>query len=191
MRLTGKALGKQLEVYLDFRAQVGEPTRILLTDYPTGVLHAACEYLIEAAEDIQDGALQLKSGRTGYSVWVAMMQPLDREGLKPYRHEGRGVSFGASAGHLVALRNRQGNVVIAVPLELWEECPESIKANTFQAFHQNRKYGTELEVFMCVAAEFRAADEAGQAPDQRLLAEVLRTVRAEIRDQGTRLKRSS
>lgn len=186
MRLTGKALGKQLEVYLDFRAQVGEPTRILLTDYPTGVLHAACEYLIEAAEDIQDGALQLKSGRTGYSVWVAMMQPLDREGLKPYRHEGRGVSFGASAGHLVALRNRQGNVVIAVPLELWEECPESIKANTFQAFHQNRKYGTELEVFKCVAAEFRAADEAGQAPDQRLLAEVLRTVRAEIRDQGTR-----
>lgn len=171
MRIGGQALAEQVLEYLKFRASGQSTTRLLVTDYPSPVLEDMCRSLVHQSGPVVDGQLRYTFGERTVDVALACIQPRDLVEARHLLVEGD-YEFGASPDYPVVLRNRPGNVVLAVPPELFDLCHESLKTNSFQAFHENRDFGSDIKVFRRVVQ----TSFGGREPTQ-LLAAVLRTIR--------------
>jgi Holliday junction resolvasome RuvABC ATP-dependent DNA helicase subunit len=179
VKFGGEALAEQLLDYLQFRAAGRSATRLLVTNYPAGVLEMACRTLVRTSKGAENGDLHFSFGDRSVPVALALIQAPQTLAAGGLLEEG-GYAFGASPDFPVALRNRGGNVVVAVAPDLLDLCHESLKTNSFQSFHENRRFGTDVQVFRRLARNL-FEDEARVD----LVAEIFRAVRqVETRRRG-------
>jgi Holliday junction resolvasome RuvABC ATP-dependent DNA helicase subunit len=154
--IVGASLAEQVVAYLRFRADGGETTRILLSGYPEEVLLDACRELVRMTRVPSRDELEVRTPRNAVRFRAALMQDASAGPLA----ECDGYPLGSGWDHLVGLRNLGCSLVVGVPPQLMDSCPESLKSNTFQDFQLNLKFGASHYLFRQIAEHLvEAADD--------------------------------
>jgi Holliday junction resolvasome RuvABC ATP-dependent DNA helicase subunit len=134
------------------------------------LLEAACRSLITSARSFEGDELVLEGGTRVALVLIQTPADIANDALL----EESGYRFGASPDYPIALRNRGGNVIVACPPELLDLCNESIKTNSFQMFHENRRFGTDSELFRRISEKLIGTGDARVEPVRDVLRELRR-----------------
>lgn len=154
MTVAGEALAQQVREYLSLRHSSPGPIRLLVTKYPRPVLEMACRALVASGRFEQGSGFALDLAGSEFPVEIGLIQPageLSADGILVGNSKNGPYTFGTGPDHPVALRNRQGSSIIVVPPELLDQCHESLKQNSFQAFDDDRRYGAENRLFERIA----------------------------------------
>jgi MoxR-like ATPase len=141
MTTLASVLGDSITEYLSSRASLtDESVRILVVNYPEKVQKEAAAHLVNSHTRTSQNRLGIQTGSETVEFAVALIQS-EEDARNGRLLVESGFPLGTSPDYPVKLRNDGGNAVVFCPPHLFESCHESIKANTFQRFERNSRFG--------------------------------------------------